>query len=297
MPSQLAKPALQVNPQVPVAQVAVALAAPGQVIPHTPQWVRVVRRSTSQPLSIIPSQLPRPESQPAMAHTEATHEAAPPAAVHTRPQEPQLPVLTRVSTSQPFAASPSQFAKPDVHVKPQPPAVHVVTALARMGHALRHVPQWVSELRVSTSQPLVASPSQSAKPVMHDPTVQLPAVHEGVALGVEHALLHAPQCAVLVPRLTSQPSVAVVLQSAKPMLHANAQAPSVQELVALARAGQAEPHAPQCSTLVRVLTSQPLVAFMSQSPKGAMQLPMPQPPRIQAGTAFSPIHRVPQLPQ
>ncbi len=59
-PSQSAKPLLQVNPQVPLPQVAVALARAGHALPQAPQFVSDVVTFTSQPLADARSQSAKP---------------------------------------------------------------------------------------------------------------------------------------------------------------------------------------------------------------------------------------------
>jgi hypothetical protein len=44
-----------------------------------------------------------------------------------------------------------------------------------------------------TSQPFEGLPSQFAKPALQLAIPHIPAAHEGVALGTEQALPHAPQ--------------------------------------------------------------------------------------------------------
>lgn len=107
---------------------------------------------------------------------------------------------------------------------------------------------------------------------------------------------HAPQCAV-VPRLASQPSAAMLLQSPKPAVQANPQAPPVQVAVAFAGAVQSLPHMPQCD-VVSSRVSQPLAAVLSQSPKPALQVPTPQVPLTHAAVPFGTAAQVlPQAPQ
>lgn len=48
-PSQLPKPALQLNPQAPAAHVRVALATVGQTLPHAPQLFTSASVRISQP--------------------------------------------------------------------------------------------------------------------------------------------------------------------------------------------------------------------------------------------------------
>jgi hypothetical protein len=63
MPLQSAKPTLQVNPQVPPAQVAVAFARTGQAIPQPLQCSGSVSSEISQPLPAAPSQSSKPALQ------------------------------------------------------------------------------------------------------------------------------------------------------------------------------------------------------------------------------------------
>jgi hypothetical protein len=120
-------------------------------------------------------------------------------------------------------------------------------------------------LASGTSQPLLAAPSQSPYPALHEATVQAPEAQPAVALASEQAPPQRPQCEGLVPRLTSQPSVALALQSAKPEAQVMPQAPAAQVAVPLA-ALHALPQRPQLVTLVARAVSQPLEATPSQSP-------------------------------
>jgi hypothetical protein len=86
----------------------------------------------------------------------------------------------------------------------QLPAAQVEAALAA-AQAPPQRPQWAALVRVSTSQPLVGTPSQSAKPALQAPTRQAPAAQAAVALGSAQVRPHAPQLATVVARLVSQP--------------------------------------------------------------------------------------------
>jgi hypothetical protein len=100
---------------------------------------------------------------------------------------------------------------------------------------------------------------------------QLPAKHRRAPPTSGHAVPQAPQFAASVAVVTSHPSAARALQSARPLVQlATVHAPATQAPVALAGA-QRLPHAPQCSALARVSTSQPLEASPSQSAKPASQ--------------------------
>src|SRR5690242_4799298 len=85
-----------------------------------------------------------------VASATAVREQAPAAQLVQQevPQAPQLFASVRVSTSQPFAGSPSQSAKPGLHAKPHAPAVHVATALATVAvHATPQPPQFAVSSR------------------------------------------------------------------------------------------------------------------------------------------------------
>src|SRR5207244_2296935 len=94
----------------PLTQLAVPLVveqAPAQL----PQWSRSLLRLTSQPFATFPSQLAKPALQ-VIVHCDETHAAVPFVALQPAPQAPQFATLFVVLTSQPFAALPSQLAKP-----------------------------------------------------------------------------------------------------------------------------------------------------------------------------------------
>jgi hypothetical protein len=119
LPSQFANPELQVGAQVPAAHV-VAPFALVQAEPHAPQLAVLVCVFVSQPLPTFESQLPKPGSH-AIEQAPREQLAVPFALEHADPQLPQLAVLVLVFTSQPFVETPSQLAKPELHV----PSVHV----------------------------------------------------------------------------------------------------------------------------------------------------------------------------
>ena len=88
-------------------------------------------------------------------------------------------------------------------------------------HAAVHPPQVAGLLLVSVSQPSRVTFSfalQSLHPTLHA-MVQAPATQLPVPWLPLQAWLHAPQCAAVVLRSTSQPSPGSPLQSAQPALH------------------------------------------------------------------------------
>ncbi len=124
------------------------------------------------------------------------------------PQRPQF-----VGSLSVFVHVDPQRACPGGHGIVHAPAVHTWPT----GHCIPQPPQCEGEARVSTSHPLAASRSQSAKPVEHVPTAQRPDTHATVAFASDaHAIPHAPQFAADAPRSTSQPFDASMSQSPKP---------------------------------------------------------------------------------
>src|SRR5437764_29991 len=99
------------------------------------------------------------------------------------------------------------------HTSEQAPPVHDAAAWLAL-HAMLQPPQWVGDVLVSTSQPSATSMLQLPRPAAQV-IEQAPAAHPAVPPTMLHACAQAPQLAVEVCVLTSQPSVATMLQSAK----------------------------------------------------------------------------------
>jgi hypothetical protein len=117
------------------------------------------------------------------------------------PHAPQCSTETRVSTSHPFAAFPSQSAKPALQ-RPirHEPITHDAEALAKL-HALPQRPQCTTLVSMFVSQPVAGVPSQSPKPAVHV-VLQPPATQ--VVPG--QTLAQRPQCEGLDARDTHAPS-------------------------------------------------------------------------------------------
>lgn len=109
LPSQLAKPALQLSTQVPAEQVGLALLLP-HTLPHDPQFETLLPRLISQPSESKPLQSAHPALQLAMAQVPLSHLAVAWASRHTLPQEPQLLTSDVLFDSQPLVVLASQFA-------------------------------------------------------------------------------------------------------------------------------------------------------------------------------------------
>jgi hypothetical protein len=138
-PSQSLKPTLHMAiVHDPAVHALVALAAV-HARPHIPQLVTVLV-AASQPLAALPSQLPKPMLQLAIAHEPVAHVGVALATVQGAPHAPQF--VTELSrTSHPFASLESQSAKPMLQVAIE----HVAAAHAPLAfagaHALLHIPQ------------------------------------------------------------------------------------------------------------------------------------------------------------
>jgi hypothetical protein len=165
---------------------------------------------------------------------------------HTTPQPPQLAASVRSERSHPLAGLASQSPKPALQVNPQEPARHVAAeALAGVGHALPHRPQWEVLVANAASQPLAAEPSQSPKPELQA-NPQVPEAQVAPALlGAEQARPHDPQLAGLVASVTSQPLPLERSQSARPAEQTKAQVLARHTAEAPARLGHVTPQPPQ----------------------------------------------------
>jgi len=163
--SQFAYPELQLIPQVPPVQLAVPLLVE-QVLPHEPQFV-VVLSAASQPSLGLLLQLEYPLLQ-VILQTPLLQAGVPLAAEHLVPHALQLLTSALRLTSQPFAALPSQSAKPALQLWiPHTPAVHLGVALGRL-HTVPQLPQLLMSVPFTfVSQTVAGLVSHSAKPVGH----------------------------------------------------------------------------------------------------------------------------------
>jgi hypothetical protein len=185
---QPVRPPVQVG--VPVQAPAVHACPARHARPQPPQWAVLV--------CVLTQVMPQPVRPPVQMSEHVLVAQVRPVA-HAPPQRPQLAPSVRRSTSQPLAALRSQSPKPALQVYPHAPAAHVAVALARVGHTLPQVPQFVGLVAVAASQPLAALRSQSVKPGLQAPAPQTPAVHVAVALaGTGQALPQVPQLERLV---------------------------------------------------------------------------------------------------
>ncbi len=125
----------------------------------------------------------------------------------TLPQAPQWLVSVEVSRQ-----VPEQLVWPPPHDTVQTPAEQTWPP----GQMTPQAPQLLlSPLRL-TSQPLLATRSQSPKPMLQVVTVHAPAAQPGVPLITVHARPQAPQWATVVLVLVSQPLVTLPSQLPSP---------------------------------------------------------------------------------
>ncbi len=240
LPSQLAKPALQLAMvHAPLAQPAVALASE-QTLLQAPQLVGLVVVLISQPLATTPSQFPRPAAQ-TMLHTPPAHPAVPPEFEQRAPQPPQWFTSVKMVTSQPSLDVALQSRRSLGQVTadvPQAEALH--TALVPIGgggQTVVQLPQWLRSPETTfTSQPLTELASQSRNPVLHAAIVHRPATQLAPAFANWQRLPQTPQLLVSLPVAVSHPSNGSPLQSAKPALQAaSTQAPARHPATPLAK--------------------------------------------------------------
>jgi hypothetical protein len=132
--------------------------------PHPPQWLALTRRSSSQPVSAIPSQFANVPEQAATAHVPPTHTAVAFASRQGSLHAPQWATVVDRSVSQPLPGSSSQSPKPSGHgVLTQSPLSQATPATC--SHDLVHEPQRNESVMRLVSQPLSSRESQSPKPL------------------------------------------------------------------------------------------------------------------------------------
>jgi hypothetical protein len=150
------------------------------------------------------------------------------------------------------------------------PAVHASTAFASE-QTFPHPPQLPTLVFVLTSQPSPTDPLQLANPALQVATVQLPPAHPAVPFATEQAFPHPPQLPTLVLVLTSHPSAAIPLQSAKPGRHdPTVHAPATHAATPFGIT-QTLPQPLQLAVLLLMLTSHPSAGLPLQLANPALQ--------------------------
>jgi hypothetical protein len=270
--SQFANPVKQVKEQTPALHVVVAFVRGGQTNPHPPQLVVVVRL-VSHPFAVFPSQFAKPVLHAAIKQSPFEHCIVAFGAVQTTPQFPQLFTVKFIFVSQPLAVIPSQFLKPEIHdTIEQTPATHAEFAFGSE-HEFPQVPQFAKLVFRLTSHPSALLPLQLAKPLLQL-IEQTPEIHTEEAFGgLGQTFPQVPQLLTLVSKLISQPSVAILLQFANPVVQTNPHNPDVQVTLELGRIGQTLPQVPQL--LISVSVGAPLSINPSQLSSIVLQISIP----------------------
>jgi hypothetical protein len=154
--------------QVPLEQETEALGRL-QATLQAPQLVREVNE-VSQPLLVLPSQLPQPLVHVG-AHTPELQAMVPWALVQVFPHVPQL-VVVLSAASHPLVSRPSQLPYPALHPIAHAPSVQEAVPLVLL-HTVPQVPQLPVLVWVLVSQPLTWLPSQLPHPALHETSAQL----------------------------------------------------------------------------------------------------------------------------
>ena len=289
LPSQSAKPVAHApTVHAPTRQIAIALGS-AQARPHAPQWAGLTVSSASQPLVARPSQSPKPAAQRDGVHIPPAQPCpATLASAQTVPHAPQL-VGSMAALAQNAVPAVPQVASGAAQVAPHTPAEHTWPAAQPTPQA----PQWALLVRVSTSQPLLATWSQSAKPASQVATAHAPAAHADVAWASRHARPQPPQCAALDVVSSSQPLVAAPSQSPKPTAQRTmAHSPPVHPCTWVLASTHARPHRPQSAGSMAVF-AQNRAGAVPQVVAGAAQV-APQTPPEHTRPA---VQALPQAPQ
>jgi hypothetical protein len=167
------------------------------------------------------------------------------------------------------------------------------------GQLAPHAPQLFVEVRKSVSQPFDDMLSQLPKFVSQVDTLQALLLQVLVATWGRslQSLLQAPQFAVSLLRVVSQPSPVFELQSARPEMHTRL-AHALLTQLALETPGSVLQLLLQPLQLVAddvMFVSQPLITLMSQFAKPVLHELKPQVPPEQVFTALARVQAMPQV--
>jgi len=219
----------------------------------------------------------------------AVHEVLAFGKLHMWPQLPQLEISVFVLTSQPLVGFPSQLANPALHepIEQRPP-VQAGLPFVTAGQTVPQPPQFVTLEFVFISHPLERFPSQLAKPALHDPIEQAPAVQAAVPfVTAGQTTPQAPQFDRSVFVFTSHPLDILPSQFANPGLQeAIEHKPMLQPGFPLATE-QICPQLPQLLGSALVFISQPSEVNPLQFKNPALQVPITQAPPEQAAEALA----------
>jgi hypothetical protein len=132
----------------------------------------------------------------------------------SEPHEPQS-VSVQMEVSQPLEGSASQLSQPALQAYWQPFVPPQLVEPWAFEHEFPHERQCVS-VPSCVSQPVDAFMSQFPQPLVHAPSVQVPAPHDSAAFGRSQSTSQSPQ-SVRVRMLRSQPLPRSPSQLLKPV--------------------------------------------------------------------------------
>jgi hypothetical protein len=278
-------------------QVGVAPVPRGHALPQAPQLFTSLASIASHPSDAIPLQSAAPllHMKP---HMRPLHvRVAFVGLGHEFPHAPHEAGSSRLA-SHPFDGFESQLPNPAAHCSPHVLIAHVAVAWAAFAHTNVQLPQRSGSLRVSTSHPFAALPSQSANPDAHV-MAQVPAVHDRVLFGpAGQTVPHVPQFSAsvsrfvhVVPHRSGVAPTQPLTQTVDPLLDPHMGVPPLH----------IAPQAPQLLAVVR-LVSQPSLASPLQSANPALheRFRLHAPPMHctePADTFANIVQSFPQLPQ
>jgi hypothetical protein len=218
LPSQLRKLVLHTGMQSSVPITVPQLVVPFvfvQALAHAAQFV-VVPSVVSQPLFVFPSQESKPALHPVIAQVPVVHDTLAFAREQDCPHPPQFVRVVRL-VSQPSSGFMLQVPQPVSHVGEQSyvPGMPVQPFVpCAFVHAFAQAAQF-DGVPSCVSQPLPVCPSQLSKPALHVPNVQVPVLHDAVALRRLQGTSQSPQL-VNVRMSRSQPLSAMLSQLFQP---------------------------------------------------------------------------------
>lgn len=156
-------------------------------------------------------------------------------------------------------------------------------------HAIPH-PAQLALVPSCVSHPLLATPSQSAKPFSQGPTAHRPALQRATVCGKTQGILQPPQCVALLA-VSTQSAPQRICPAAQPEPHM-----PVVGLQSGVGSTHARPHAPQLREVFKGV-SQPSSARMLQSAKPVSQGPCTHSAKTQLAEACAKLHVRSQRPQ
>jgi hypothetical protein len=187
-----------------------------------------------------------------------------------------------------------QLPKPSTQLDEQTPPLQTLDATFCVPHGRVQLPQRAESVMRLISQPLDATASQLANPVLHPATWHEPVAQVAVAFGRLQAVPQEPQF-VRVATSVSQPLTTLLSQLPHPVAHVGVHTPDRHWVVPWGLA-HATPQAPQLAVVFNG-SSHPFASVPSQLPQPALQVWIWQAPDEHVAVAWARLHAVPHAPQ